>query len=410
MISDHADPLVEIGSKESGGQNIYVYYLSRFLAKKGVYVDVYTRWDRGNKKEIVKYNSHVRVIRVKAGPKNYIPRDEFLGVLDEFGDNILKRIKREKLKYDVIHSNYWYSGLAGLMISKIIKAPLIHVFHSIGKVRFNTLKHFKIQKSDYYFFQKRIAAEQRIASRSSSIIATSPVEKQIIKRLFNIDGKKIKFIPIGVDFRIFRSIGKRQARRKLGISARRKVILYVGRIEWRKGIGTLLYSLKKIAKKHPSTDLWIIGGGKTKTAKKLEQDERIRQENIIRELDLRKNVKFLGPKNQKDLFVYFSAADVCAVPSYYEPFGIVPLESMACGTPVVASKTGGLQYTVKDGITGYLAEPRNYHDLSRKINLVFEKNKDYFSENCIKRVNENFDWDKISQDYIDYFREIKKER
>jgi glycosyltransferase involved in cell wall biosynthesis len=248
MISDHADPLVQIGSKESGGQNIYVYYLSRFLARKGIYVDVYTRWDRSNKKEIVKYNSHVRVIRVKAGPKKYIPRDNFLSVLTEFEDNILNRIKKEKLKYEVIHSNYWFSGLAGLRISKEIKAPLIHVFHSIGKVRFNTLKKYKIQKKDYDFYQKRISAEQKIANESETIIATSPVEKQILIRHFKIKADKIKFIPIGVDFNIFRSKDQEQARKKINMPIKNKAIVYVGRLEWRKGIGTLLYSLKKIPK------------------------------------------------------------------------------------------------------------------------------------------------------------------
>jgi len=406
LISDHADPLVEIGSKEAGGQNIYVFYLAKFLCKLGLSVDVYTRWDRKNKKEIINFNNNLRVIRVKAGPKKYIPKDNFLKLVDEFAENVLKRISKEKIQYDLIHTNYWYSGIIGLKIAQVIKKPLVHVYHSIGKIRFETLKKFKPQGSDNEFFKRRMLAEKEIAWKADKVIATSPVEKRIIKNLFGIDEEKIINITIGVDTKIFKSIEKKKARRLLKFDSEKKVILYVGRIEWRKGIGTLLYALKEVVKKYPDSKLYIIGGGKSKSTKKLEEAECKRLKNIADELGIRDKVSFLGAKRQKYLYKYYSASDVCVVPSYYEPFGIVPLEAMACGTPVVASKTGGLQFSVLDGKTGHLAKTRSYQDLAEKIIMTLSKGKAFYKSNCLKRINEKFRWEKIAEQYQKYFNQL----
>jgi len=408
IISDHADPLAEVGSKEAGGQNIYILYLAKYLCRLGIYVDVYTRWDKNNKREIVNLNNHLRVIRIKAGPKRYIPRDTFLQVIDEFSDNVCKRVKREKMRYDIIHANYWFSGVIGLKIAKKMKIPMVFVFHSIGQVRFETLKKYQLQKDDYILFQTRKLWENTIVHKTDKIIATSPVEKQIIKKIFNISEEKIKCIPIGVDQDIFYPVPFLKARRSVRVPEKGKLILYVGRIEWRKGIGTLLYAFKEILKKYPEAMLYVIGGGKSKSAQKLEQPETDRLKNMIKDLELQKNVIFRGPRSQKRLAYYYSAADVCVVPSYYEPFGIVPLEAMACGTPVVASKTGGLKFTVVPEKTGYLAEPRNYQDLAEKIELVLKKEKDYFQENCLNRIRDNFVWEKIAGQYIKYFNELVK--
>ncbi|HBI17655.1 MAG: Glycosyl transferase, group 1 [Candidatus Moranbacteria bacterium GW2011_GWF2_34_56] len=406
IISDHADPLAEIGSREAGGQNIYVFYLTRFLCKLGIAVDVYTRWDKKNKREVIKYNCNLRVIRVKAGPKRYMPRDNFLSVIDEFADNVLKRIEKEGINYDVVHTNYWFSGLIGLKISKKIKRPMVHVYHSIGQIRFDSLKKLKIQDSVSDFFGKRKIAEKKIAQRATRIIATSPVEKRIVNKLFEIPNQKIDVITIGVDTNVFNPIKKEKSRKFLRDDEKEKILLYVGRIEWRKGIGTLIYAFKNVTLKYPNSKLYIIGGGKGSAAKELEKVECEHLSKIAKELDVEDRVVFLGAKNQKILKKYYSAADVCIVPSYYEPFGIVPLESMACGTPVVASRTGGLQFSVKDGKTGSLAKPRDYNDLAQKINIVLKNGKNFYKDNCVERVAKHFNWIKISQQYEKYFNKL----
>ena len=407
VISDHADPLAEIGSKEAGGQNIFVYYLIKSLARLGIHSDVFTRWDRPNKKEIVRINHKIRIIRVKAGPKKYMPRDNFISVIKEFSENIFGRIQKEKTAYDVIFANYWFSGIAALKLTRKNNLPVIYIFHSIGKIRFKALKQFKFQSGNYDFFRKRIEKEMEIAQKADSIVSTSPIEKEILKKSFNISGEKIEYIPIGIDSNIFYPVDQAKARRRIGFEDKAKLILYVGRIEWRKGLGTLLYAFKEILEKFPRSKLLIVGGGKSRPAKKLEGAEMERLENIARELEIESKVFFLGAKNQKELFKYYSAADICVVPSYYEPFGIVPLESMACGTPVVASKTGGLKFTIKDGKTGFLAKPRNYQDLAEKIFQTLKLGKKHFCQNCLQRVNENFLWNNIARQYAEFFNQFK---
>lgn len=411
LISDHADPLAEIGSREAGGQNIYVHNLSFFLSRLGVFVDVYTRWDNKDKSEVVKVNENYRVIRVKAGPKRYIPRDNFLELVDEFAINIMRRIEREKIQYNIIFSNYWFSAKIALKIEKKLKLPIIHLYHSIGKIRYETLKKLGLLKNNHLVFQERMKTELEIAMNCARIISTSPVEKKIIENIFNIDPDKICVIPIGVDINLFHPIKNKSLIKidnRIDTATFNKCILYVGRFERRKGIGTLLFAFNEILRKHPSSILIIIGGGKGKYQKEMDVEELKHYCRIVDELNINEKVKFLGPKKQKSLIKYYNIADVVVVPSYYEPFGIVPLEAMACGTPVVASNTGGLKYTVKDKLTGLLAKPRNYKDLAEKILKVLDKNKNCYSDNCVMRIEKKFTWKIISKDIIKLFDMIAK--
>lgn len=410
IISDHADPLAEIGSKESGGQNIFIYYLAFHLARLGVNVDVFTRWNRINKKQIVKINNNLRIVRIKAGPKHYISRDGFFEIVPEFTKNILKFITKEKLKYDIIHSNHWYSGLAGLEVAKRLKVPHVFVFHAIGKIRYEKLKELHDQASNYQLFIKRQAMETKIVREVTQVIATSPTEKENIKRIFHISSKKITMITEGVDTKIFRQVSTHKARKLLGFRGSNRIILYVGRIEWRKGIGTLLHAFARLIKKEPTTRLYIIGGGKSKEARKLDEQERARLQTLAKKLGISRKVYFLGPKEQKKLYLYYNAADVCVVPSYYEFFGIVPLEAMACGVPVVASRTGGLKFTVVDGVTGYHAKTRDATDFADKISQVLEKGKKSFTPNCLKRIYDNFMWEEIALNYMVYFKQLIKQQ
>lgn len=411
LISDHADPLTEIGSKEAGGQNIYVLYLSYFLSRMGVFVDVYTRWDSKDKHEVVTINDFLRVIRVKAGPKRYIPRDSFLELVDEFTINIMRRIEREKIQYNIIFSNYWFSAKIALKIAKKIKLTIVHVYHSIGKVRFESLKRLGLLKNNFSIFQERMKTELEIAMNCTRIISTSPVEKNIINKIFKIDPGKVCVIPIGIDTNLFHPIKNKSLIKiddRIDRASFKKCILYVGRFERRKGIGTLLFAFNEILRKHPSSILIIIGGGKGKDQKEMDAEELEHYRRIVDELNINDKVKFLGPKKQKVLIKYYNVADVVAVPSYYEPFGIVPLEAMACGTPVIASNVGGLKYTVRNGVTGLLALPRNYKDLADKILKVLDKNKNCYSDNCLKRIENKFTWKIISKDIIKLFDTIAK--
>lgn len=410
MIADHADPLSVSGSQDTvlgGGQYTYLIYLTKFLSQLGVYIDVYTRWDSKSKKEIGYINKRVRVIRVQAGSKEPLLKEKIPTIIDELADNIIKQIAKEKTRYDIIHSNYWFSGLIALKVSAALKLPVVHVYHSIGKVRLDVLKQFQLHSKDKQFFRKRLAAEQLIADKVQGIIATSPIEKRLMRKFYHVK-EKIKVIPIGVDQAIFYPVNQIQARKQLGWPQSQHIILYVGRLDWRKGVDTLLHALQLIVKIKPQYQLYIIGGEQAGKPS-LNVAEQHRLQSTLVQLKLQKHVHFLGPKQQSELRYYYSAADVTAVPSYYEPFGIVALESMACGTPLVASHTGGLTYIVADKITGYLAEPINPADVARKIRLVIQQGKKKFTYHCVQRVQENFSWKDIAQEYVKYFNRLIKQ-
>ncbi|HSW81264.1 MAG TPA: glycosyltransferase [Candidatus Saccharimonas sp.] len=397
MISDHADPLAKIGTKETGGQNVYVMNMASLLAKLGVYVDVYTRWDRATKQEVVQVAPRLRVIRVKAGPKSYMPRDDFLNVTAEFARNVKLRIERENVHYDVVFTHYWFSGVIGLELAQAYGLPLTHVYHSIGQRRYEALQAEQPQNTNYQFYKTRGDWERRIAQESTSIISTSPHERDDIVQLFGVTPEKISIIPVGVDTVQFRPYSTRTIRKRLGLPVNGELILYVGRLEWRKGIATLVEAIQSLSEQWQGVALYIIGGGTTKSSKKLDNDELSRLQNVIKELGLQDRVHFLGAKPQTQMAQYYAAADACAVPSYYEPFGIVPIEAMGCGTPVVASRTGGMQFTVDDGVTGHLVIPRCPIDLAAKLHTVLTNGKTKYAEAARHRVLQHFAWPRIAE-------------
>ena len=406
MVSDHADPLAKIGTKDAGGQNVYVMNMATMLAKLGVKVDVYTRWDRATKQEVVQVQPNFRVIRVKAGPKAYMPRDNFLDITGEFTSHIKQRIEREALTYDVIFTHYWFSGIIGLELSRTFGWPMSHVYHSIGQMRFEALQNFKPQDADAAFFKTRGDWERRIAHEAAGIISTSPNERDDIVRLFDVPADKISVIPVGVDTVQFRPYTTKMIRKKLGLPTDKHIVLYAGRLEWRKGIGTLVQAIGDLREKWQDIALYIIGGGSTKASKHLDTDEMGRLMALIHELGIQDRVHFLGAKPQTQIAQYYAAADVCAAPSYYEPFGIVPIEAMACGTPVVASRTGGMQFTVSDGVTGHLAMPRCPIDLGAKIDTVLKNGKHHYAQAARHRILHHFAWPSVGRSVAAHLSEL----
>lgn len=399
MISEHADPLAKPGSKEVGGQNVYVYNLARSLSKIGWEVDVFTRWDNPKKLRVVKFAQRARVIRVAAGPRNYIPRDELFKYLPDFVDDIIKYKKENKANYDLVHSHYWMSGWCGLKISRLWDIPLISTYHSLGYIRYNALKDFKRHNAENDFFKLRLHWEKEVAKYSNVILATSPFERSDILKYYNGDKKKIEIIPAGIEPKNFYPLNSTIARKSLNINENENIILYVGRIEWRKGIGTLIVALSELSKidaeKFENSRLIIVGRTKGPERKEVK-----RLKDTAQKFGVLHKISFAGSKDISELRKYYSAANVCVVPSYYEPFGIVPLEALACNCPVIASKVGGLQFTVKNKHAGYLIPPRKPHHLANAIKHLLNDNsiKQRVMSYTDKVVLKKFIWSSIAQE------------
>ncbi len=349
--------------------NVYVRDLSRELGRRGIAVDCFTRSQNPDFPRIsTRLGPNCRVIHLPAGREAPYDKNQVVDHLSQFVRGALDFARREGLHYDVIHSHYWLSGLAARDLRRAWGAPIIQMFHTLGH-----MKNSVASGPEAWESERRIEGEAEVMAFADRLVAPTPLERAQMVWLYGADANKIAIVPCGVDLDLFHPMPPEEARRALGLPASRRVVLFVGRIEPLKGIDTLLRAMALIAPEIPhwQEDLSVIiiggapGAGAERARAELARLERLRAELGIEDL-----VTFLGAKDQDSLVYYYSAAEMVVMPSHYESFGMVALEAMACGTPVVASKVGGLAFNVQDGRTGFLVPEGDAETLAAKIRLL----------------------------------------
>jgi glycosyltransferase involved in cell wall biosynthesis len=385
LISVHGDPAVEIGKEEAGGQNVYVRHVGEALARQGWRVEMFTRASSPNQPKIVEHLTNCRTIRLTAGPEEFIPRDEIFGYRHQFVEEFLKFQKKEGINYSLIHTNYWISGWVGLELKRKLSVPVVHTYHSLGAVKYKSVSTIPM------IAKTRLKVEKDCLENDDRIVATSPQEQEHMRSLVSGKGN-ITIIPCGTDIEHFGSIDPEEARIRLGFAPDAKVVLYVGRFDKRKGIETLVRAVNASQWRNDPNLKLVIGGGSRPGQSDGIERERI--EGIVNELGLTEKTLFPGRISDEELPIYYSAADVCVVPSHYEPFGLVAIEAMASGTPVVASDVGGLQFTVVPEETGLLAPPKDVESFAKAIDRLLSNPqwRDRLGQNARKRVEKKFSW------------------
>ncbi|NJK74371.1 MAG: glycosyltransferase family 1 protein [Oscillatoriales cyanobacterium RU_3_3] len=389
LISVHGDPAVEIGKEEAGGQNVYVRQVGESLAKQGWLVDMFTRSSDSQQEKIVQHSPNCRTIRLTAGPKEFIPRDELYGYLPVFVREFQKFQLESGWQYPLVHTNYWLSSWVGMELKKSQQVKQVHTYHSLGAVKYKSVPTIPM------IAKTRLQVEKTLLETADRVVATSPQEREHMRYLVSAKGK-IDIIPCGTEIQLFGSISRAAARQKLGISPAAKVVLYVGRFDPRKGIETLVRAVNLSSLRDRADLKLIIGGG----WREGESDgkERDRIDSIVRELGMSEITSFPGGLSREILPAYYAAADVCVVPSHYEPFGLVAIEAMACGTPAVASDVGGLKFTVVPEETGLLAPPKNEAAFASAIDriLLDPALAQQLGKAGRKRVETYFSWDGVA--------------
>ncbi|MEH2068791.1 MAG: glycosyltransferase family 1 protein [Nostoc sp.] len=401
LISVHGDPAIEIGKEEAGGQNVYVRHVGEALAHIGWKVDMFTRKVSLEQDSIVQHSENCRTIRLKAGPLEFVPRDNIFGYLPEFIDNFLKFQGKNGITYQLVHTNYWLSSWVGMELKRIQGVKQVHTYHSLGAVKYNTIENIPQIAS------QRLAVEKQVLETAERIVATSPQEKEHMRSLVSKKGN-IDIIPCGTDIQRFGSIGRDAARLELGIDPETKVILYVGRFDQRKGIETLVRAVSESKVRESNKVRLIIGGGSTPGNS--DGIERDRIEQIVNELGMSDFTTFAGRLSQDVLPTYYGAADVCVVPSHYEPFGLVAIEAMASGTPVVASDVGGLQFTVVNEETGLLAPAQDVTAFANAIDRISlnPEWRDKLGKAGRKRVETKFSWDGVANQLSELYIQLSQ--
>ena len=371
MLSVHTCPLAMLGGKKTGGMNVYVRDIAAELGRLGIQVDVFTRSEdecQPRVKHDLGYGA--RVIHVPAGPEVPVHPQEILPHLDQFVAGVLSFAEEEGAQYDLIHSHYWLSGLVAGQLQEVWEEehgrvlPIIHMFHTLGHMK-NQINPDPAEAAP----QSRIDSEQYIIDHiADRLIAATPAEEAQLIALYQADPAKIIIIPPGVDPSRFYPRDRQVAKESVGMSPTGKNIMFVGRIEPLKGIDTLIEAAAILRHNHPDlmaqTCFAIVGGDPWAENPEAEMS---RLQALARQLNVTDIVGFLGSKNQNILPVYYAATDVVVAPSHYESFGMVALEAMAVGTPVIASEVGGLAHLVKDGRTGFHIPPRDPHTLANRL-------------------------------------------
>ncbi|MFJ7274198.1 glycosyltransferase [Kitasatospora sp. NPDC098663] len=378
-ISDHADPLATPGGEFCGGQNVYVRELARRLAGSGCTVDVVTRWADGRLARREPIAPGARTVRVPAGPIGPLPRERFGEVLDEFCEGVVG-LHKEAGGYDVVHSHYWYSAVAALRLGDRHQVPLVHTHHSLGAVRRAALGRDAADEAGEHF-AARHRIERRIGLRAAAVVASSPGELTDLQQLLGTPRHTLHVVPPGVDTAVLTPRDRALARAELGLPADVPVVLFVGRLEQRKGWEDLVPAFALVRRALPGAVLVVVGG---------EAPERRTGRGplaaLVERHGLTGSVDLRGPVPHQATARYYSAANVTAVPSHYEPFGLVAVESMACGTPVVATRVGGLRWSVADPRVGVLVPPRNPASLAKALVDVLTSGAAERRQACLDRV------------------------
>lgn len=377
MVSDHASPLVAMGGVDTGGQNVHVAALSAAFVGRGHEVQVFTRRDDESLPERVHADAGYDVVHVPAGPPRKIPKDELLPHMQEFACGLRRHFSEST--FDVVHSHFWMSGLTARLASRTCGVPLVHTFHALGMVK------KRYQGAADTSPPERIALECKIGQSADAVAATCSDEVFELVRM-GIPRSRIAVVPCGVDTDEFRPDGPCAPR------SERFRLTTVGRLVRRKGFDVAIRALTAL----PDAELVIAGGPASGSVR--EDEEGCRLLDLAEELGVRTRLVMPGQIPRDRMPELLRSTDVVVCSPWYEPFGIVPLEAMACGKPVVASAVGGLTDTVVDGVTGVHVPPRNADALGRALHRLLAQSvqREQFGHAGRDRAVQRYSWHRVA--------------
>ena len=398
FLSEHASPLALLGSQDAGGQNVYVDEVSRNLAKLGVAVDVFTRGDDPGLPSVTQWAQGVRVIHLRAGDERFIAKDNLWPLMPDFRDGLLAFAREQQARgepYDLLHGNFWMSGWVAIEARRQLGIPAAQIFHAMGKTKARHQGAADTSPGD------RIAVEREVVRDVDALIAQCPSEQAELVDDYDADPEKVTIIPSAVNIEQFRPVPHDEARRRIGIPMDGLLVAYVGRMLPRKDVRSLVRAMGRLRERWteiPTPTLLLVGG------ETIDPDPQATPEigelmRLAEEVGIRASTRFVGKRQPHALRDYYSAADVVVTTPWYEPFGLTPLEAMACGRPVIGSAVGGITFTIKPGETGFLVPPRDPEALAERIAFTLKRPelRRRMGRAARQRVERDFTWPTVAE-------------
>lgn len=395
VISVHTSPLARPGGTKAGGLNVYVLELARQLAARGCQVDIFSRATTLDTPEVVTIQPGLRAVHLPAGVIGPLLPEDVYEHLPAFRDAVLAFGERDGARYDVIHSHYWLSGLVAEGLKRAWSVPHVAMFHTLGEIK--NRSSLSEHEGDL-----RIQSERAVLKDADRVICATEQERSFIRQLYGGDPARVSVIPLGVDLDRFRPAVKADARRRLGLSDAR-IVLFVGRLEPLKGVDILIGAAGML---DPDLDfrILIVGGDESS----ISHIEQLRAMAAV--LGVSDRISFVGAVSHDELPLYYNAADVCVVPSHYESFGLVAVEAMASGVPVIASRVGGLTGTVSDGETGYLIPWLCPEPFAERMELLLENEPLRVSLGSTARESvARYRWENVAEAVLEVYTSLMQQ-
>ena len=400
FISEHASPLAPLGGVDGGGQNVYVGNLARELGRLGYLVDIYTRRDDPDAPHVVDWRPGVRVIRIDAGPAAMLPKEALLPYMPQFAQAMLRFVEQSALCYALVHANFFLSGMVAQQLKRDLGLPYVITFHALGRVR-------RLYQGDADGFpDARFALEEALMRDADCVIAECEQDRSDMLALYDGAPARLAVVPCGFDPDEFWPV-RTTARAALGLPERDFIVLQLGRMVPRKGIDNVLRALRLLLDERRIVARLLVVGGEG-GADPMATPEIRRLAQLARTLGIDDQVSFAGAQPRHRLREYYSAADVFVTTPWYEPFGITPLEAMACATPVIGSAVGGILSTVLDGQTGFLVPPNDPAALAAKLARLQRDPAlaQRMGWTGLRRAQRHFTWERVAMQVASVYRSV----
>ncbi len=393
-LSLHSCPLLQPGVGDAGGMNVYIKELGRAMAQRGIDVVVFTRRSDEHTPDVVEFIPGFRVVHIDAGPRTRLPIHDLPGLVGEFAEATLSWIDQSGESFDLIHSHYWLSGWAGVLLKEKLGLPLANSFHTLGRIKDLTRR-----PDDAPEGVIRTLTEEEVIARSDCVVASTPFEFDDLVEHYSADPARLCTSPPGIRHDVFKLGDKDEARRWTGLNGH-PIVLFVGRIQPLKGVDVAVAALTRLDPSAEPAHLVVIGGpsGSNGTT------ELTRLKQLAKDLGIAERVHFIAPIAREQLASFYQAADAVIVPSRSETFGLVAAEAQSCGVPVIAAAVGGLSYIIEDGKSGILIDGHDPADYAVAIDKVLgdQAFAAQLSTGAIEH-SERFSWDATVSRFLELY-------